>query len=50
MQVLPVQAARVPAPGYELNGVTRMSWGGKQETVHRVRLTRASRSTGQTGT
>ena len=25
--------------GYELNGVTRMSWGGKAETVQRVRLT-----------
>ena len=25
--------------GYGLNGVTRMSWGGKQETVQRVRLT-----------
>jgi hypothetical protein len=25
--------------GYELNGVARMSWGGKQETVQRVRLT-----------
>lgn len=25
--------------GYELNGVTRMSWDGKQETVQRVRLT-----------
>ncbi|MFJ5697878.1 GNAT family N-acetyltransferase [Arthrobacter sp. NPDC093139] len=24
--------------GYELNGVTRMSWGGKVETVQRVRL------------
>jgi RimJ/RimL family protein N-acetyltransferase len=25
--------------GYELNGTTRMSWAGKQETVQRVRLT-----------
>ena len=25
--------------GYELNGVTRMSWAGKQETVQRVGLT-----------
>ena len=25
--------------GYELNGMTRMSWGGKPETVQRVRLT-----------
>lgn len=25
--------------GYELNGVTRMAWAGKRETVHRVRLT-----------
>jgi RimJ/RimL family protein N-acetyltransferase len=25
--------------GYELNGITRMSWGGKAETVQRVRLT-----------
>jgi RimJ/RimL family protein N-acetyltransferase len=25
--------------GYVLNGVTRMSWGGKPETVQRVRLT-----------
>ncbi|MDQ1595818.1 MAG: hypothetical protein QOH40_2374 [Arthrobacter pascens] len=25
--------------GYELNGVTRMSWGGKAETLQRVRLT-----------
>ena len=28
--------------GYELNGVTRMSWAGKQETVQRVRLTPAT--------
>ena len=28
--------------GYELNGVTRMSWGGKMETVQRVRLTPAT--------
>ena len=27
------------ALGYELNGVTRMSWAGKPETVQRVRLT-----------
>ncbi|MBT2520435.1 GNAT family N-acetyltransferase [Arthrobacter sp. ISL-28] len=25
--------------GYELNGITRMSWDGKAETVQRVRLT-----------
>lgn len=27
------------ALGYELNGVTRRAWAGKQETVQRVRLT-----------
>lgn len=30
------------ALGYELNGVTRMSWGGKMEEVQKVRLTPAT--------